>query len=117
MMEATLVYLKIENPRHVEHTLNPSTWEAETTGSVRVRGQLGLHEELQDSQGYIVRPCLNEKETSGEGKKGKEREGKVGRTPKSEKQTAESFNRKPSLSDCPSPSLLLSHSEVRETSP
>jgi hypothetical protein len=29
----------------------------------RVRGQLGLQSEFQDSQGYIEKPCLEEPET------------------------------------------------------
>lgn len=31
---------------------NFSTWEAEVGGSLKVRGQLGLHRELQNSQSY-----------------------------------------------------------------
>lgn len=33
--------------------LIPSTWEAEADRSLWVQGQLGLHSELQDSQGYM----------------------------------------------------------------
>jgi hypothetical protein len=39
----------------VAHAFNPSTWEAEAGG---FRGQPGLQSELQDSQGYTEKPCL-----------------------------------------------------------
>ena len=41
----------------VTHTFNPSTWEAEA-GGFWVRGQPGLQNEFQDSQGYTEKPCL-----------------------------------------------------------
>ena len=41
-------------------TSNPSTQEAEAGGS-GVQGQPGLYSEFQDSQGYIMRPCLKKK--------------------------------------------------------
>lgn len=33
----------------VTHAYNPSTWEVEAGGLPRVRGQLGLHIEFNDS--------------------------------------------------------------------
>ena len=36
----------------VVHAFNPSTQEAETCGSLWVRGQPGLQSKFQDSQGY-----------------------------------------------------------------
>lgn len=59
----------------MEHAFNPRTWEAEATGCVRVRDQPDLHDEFQDSQGYILRPCLKKRER----KKERERERKGGR--------------------------------------
>lgn len=49
------------------HTLSPKVWEAEAA-DLGVLGQPGLHSKPQPSQGYILRPCLNnnnpkEKET------------------------------------------------------
>lgn len=41
------------------HTFNACTWEAEIGGSVP--GWLGLNSELQDSQGYVEGPNLNNK--------------------------------------------------------
>lgn len=35
--------------------------QSEAGGSLQVRGQPGLHRELQDSQGYVERPCLKKK--------------------------------------------------------
>ena len=43
----------------VGHTFNPSPWEAEAGGSLRVRAQPGLQSEFQASLDYIVKPCLN----------------------------------------------------------
>jgi len=37
---------------------NPSTEEAETGGSLWLRGQPGLQNKLQGSQGYTKKPCL-----------------------------------------------------------
>ena len=34
------------------HAFNPSTWEAEAGGSLRVQGQPGLQSKFQDSWGY-----------------------------------------------------------------
>lgn len=42
----------------VAHALKFSTWEREAIRSLCVQGQPGLHSELQDSQSYIERPCL-----------------------------------------------------------
>jgi hypothetical protein len=41
---------------------NPSTHEAEAGGSLWVLGQPGLHNELQGSQNYTLRPHLNNKQ-------------------------------------------------------
>jgi hypothetical protein len=40
----------------VEHTFNPSTWEAEAGGFLSC--QPGLQSEFQDSQDYIEKPVL-----------------------------------------------------------
>lgn len=40
------------------HALNPSTWEVEIVGSLRVQGHPSLYSKLLDSQGYVDRPCL-----------------------------------------------------------
>lgn len=40
---------------------NPSTWEAETNKYLWIQGHPGLHCVFQDSQDYIVRPCLKKK--------------------------------------------------------
>lgn len=37
----------------VMHTLNPSTWEAESGGSPLVQDQSALHSEFRFSQGYM----------------------------------------------------------------
>lgn len=42
----------------VVYTFNPSTQKAEADRSHWVSGQPGLHDEFQDNQDYIVRPCL-----------------------------------------------------------
>lgn len=39
----------------VVHPINPSTWEAESIGSLWVQGKAGLHSSLQANQGYTVR--------------------------------------------------------------
>ena len=39
-------------------TLNPSNGEARTVRSLRVRSQSRLQKEFQETQSYIVRPCL-----------------------------------------------------------
>ena len=44
------------------HIFNPSTWEAETGGSLWVWGQPGLQSEFQDSQDYTEKPCLEKKQ-------------------------------------------------------
>ena len=41
-------------------TFNPSIQESEA-GDLGVRGQPGLQNKFQNRQGYIVRPCLEEK--------------------------------------------------------
>jgi hypothetical protein len=46
----------------VVHASNLITWEAEAGGS-QVWDQLGVHNELQTSQGYIARPCLKKIQT------------------------------------------------------
>jgi hypothetical protein len=45
----------------VTHTFNPSTQEAETSGSLWVQGQPDLQSEFQDNQDYTEKPCLKEK--------------------------------------------------------
>ena len=43
----------------VAHAFNPSPWEAEAGGSLRVRGQPGVQNKFWDSQnGYTEKPCL-----------------------------------------------------------
>jgi hypothetical protein len=39
---------------------NPSAEVVEADRPLWVPGQQGLHNEFQNSQGYIVRPCLNQ---------------------------------------------------------
>jgi hypothetical protein len=48
----------------VAHAFNPSTWDAETGGYLRlwVQGQTGLQSEFQDSQGYTEKPCVKTKQ-------------------------------------------------------
>lgn len=43
----------------IVHTFNPSTPEVEASESMLVQTQPVLHSELQDSQSYIWRLCLN----------------------------------------------------------
>jgi hypothetical protein len=43
----------------VAHAFNLSTWEAEAGRFLR--GQPDLQSEFQDSQGYIEKPCLENK--------------------------------------------------------
>ena len=45
------------------HTFNPSTWEAEAGGFLS-RGQPGLQNGFQDSQGYTEKPCLKKTKTN-----------------------------------------------------
>jgi hypothetical protein len=42
----------------IKHTCNPITVEAEAGGS-RVGSQPGLHNELQPSLSYLLKPCFN----------------------------------------------------------
>jgi hypothetical protein len=42
----------------VAHTFNPSTREAEASGSLWDGGHLGLQRKFQDSQDYTEKPCL-----------------------------------------------------------
>jgi hypothetical protein len=42
----------------VAHAFNPSTQETEADGSLWVRDQPGLQSEIQDSQGYKEKHCL-----------------------------------------------------------
>jgi hypothetical protein len=42
----------------VAHAFNPSTRERQRQANLRVRGQPGLKSELQDSQGYTEKLCL-----------------------------------------------------------
>lgn len=39
------------------HTLNSSTQKAEEGGSLLVQSQAGFHNEFQNSQEYVERPC------------------------------------------------------------
>ena len=62
----------------VAHAFNPSTWEADFW----VRGQPGLQNEFQDSQGYTKKPYLEKpktnKQTNKQTKPGQEHDGKTG---------------------------------------
>jgi len=49
---------KLNMPVVVAHTFSPNTWEADAGWAMWVWGQHGLQSELQDSQGYIDRSCL-----------------------------------------------------------
>ena len=51
----------------VTHAFNPSTWEAEASGSLWDQGQPGLQSEFQDSQGYTEKLCLRKKKKQTEG--------------------------------------------------
>lgn len=42
----------------VAYSFSPSTWEADVGGYLCVRGQPGLQNVFQASQGYVVRLCL-----------------------------------------------------------
>jgi len=53
------------------HAFNPSTQEAEASGSLWVLGQPGLQSEFQDSQSYAEKSCLKTTTKMGE----KQREG------------------------------------------
>lgn len=44
----------------VSHVFSPSTEETEVDGSLGVQGHLVLHSELQGSQDYIERLCLQQ---------------------------------------------------------
>jgi hypothetical protein len=45
------------------HAFDPSTWEAEAWDLCEFEASLFvLHREFQESQAYIVRPCLEKKE-------------------------------------------------------
>ena len=50
------------------HTFNPSTQDVEAGGSLWVRGQHSLHSKFQDSQSYVVRPCLAKQKTKNKNK-------------------------------------------------
>lgn len=45
-------------PMCVVHAFNSSTQETKADRHLRIRGQLGLHIEFQDNQGYRVKLCL-----------------------------------------------------------
>jgi hypothetical protein len=58
----------------VLHDFNASTCEAETGESLRVRGQPGLQNKFQDSQGYYVeKPCLEKNQKDKKRKKKKKK--------------------------------------------
>lgn len=40
------------------HTFNPSTQQAEAATSLWVQRQFGLHDDFQDNQSYLMKPCL-----------------------------------------------------------
>jgi len=46
-------------PNSTGKPLIPVLPEARAEGTLWVSGQLALHIKFQDSQGYIVRPCLS----------------------------------------------------------
>ena len=63
------------------HAFNTNTWEVETGRSLWIWGQCGLQSEFQDSQSYMIRPCLkrnkhnnNNKQTNKQKQKSKENE-------------------------------------------
>jgi hypothetical protein len=60
----------------VAYAFNPSTWEAEAGG---FRGQLSLHSEFQDSQGYTEKPCLEKQQQQQQKSQVGLRSGLVGR--------------------------------------
>jgi ribosomal protein L33 len=53
----------------VEHTYDPSTWEAEAGGFLWVQGQLGLWSKFQGSQGYTEKKNKKQKQKRCETKK------------------------------------------------
>lgn len=59
----------------VAHAFDPNTQEAKEGSSVLVRGQPGLQSEFQDSQGYIVKPCVVKKRERERKKEEGEKEG------------------------------------------
>ena len=59
----------------VLHTFNPSSWEAEAGGSLWIRGQPGLQNELQDREDYTEKPYLK-KQKGKEKEKEKEKKGR-----------------------------------------
>jgi hypothetical protein len=55
ILQSKLMKKKLERSQTVvAHTYNFSIWEAEAGGSLRTGG-------LQDSQGYIEKPCFKKK--------------------------------------------------------
>jgi hypothetical protein len=64
----------------VAHAFNPSTWEAETGGFL----SSGLQSELQDSQSYTEKPCL-EKQNKTKQNKTKQNKTKQNKTKKTKK--------------------------------
>lgn len=49
--------------RRVVHIFSPSTWKWEGLASLWIWSQPGLYTEIQDKQGYTVKPCLENKQT------------------------------------------------------
>ena len=48
----------------VAHAFNPSTWEAEAGGFLRISKTAWSTKEFQDSQGYTQKPCREKRTTT-----------------------------------------------------
>ena len=48
----------------VMHAFNPRIWEVEIDISLQFKGQSNLHSKFQDSQAYLKRSCLKNKQTN-----------------------------------------------------
>lgn len=54
MLYELFIYQKTISMCVMEHAFNPRTSKGEASGSLKVRGQPGLHNEFQDSQNYLI---------------------------------------------------------------